>query len=502
MTAWVPEQADYQRVFFEQNPWHQTGEVPSALSRQVERPLAQVLWKRLLADEPRRFQLVLGPRRVGKTTILYQTVRRLLATGVEPGKIWWLRLDHPLLLQVDLGSLVRAVTTAAEATAERPAYLMLDELVYARDWDLWLKTFHDDHWPVRIAATSSATAALRDRKIESGVGRWEEQHLTPYLLPEFLDMFSENQVSLPSAEATLADTLRRLPIGHRDGDALQSARLLLTMVGGFPELLASTVPAELSATNLPNLILESQRALRGDAVERAVYKDIPQAFKISDPMDLERLLYVLAGQFTGLLNASNICRGLGISRATFNRYLSYLESAFLVFTLPNYSGSEANVQRRGRKLYFVDGAVRNAALQRGMAPLGDPTELGMLLENLVAASLRSLAVLSGCRLHYWRDGNFEVDLIVDHHTEPLAFEIASSPNHSRAGLHALIERHPKFEGRAYLVAPQCPVARPEPNSAGIGTLPLDVLLLAVGAQAHQALIARVGNGFTRSAPRR
>ena len=89
---------------------------------------------------------------------------------------------------------------------------------------------------------------------------------------------------------------------------------------------------------------------------------------------------------------------------------------------------------------------------------------------------------------------------MDHHTEPLAFEIASSPNHSRAGLRALIERHPKFEGRAYLVAPQCPVARPEPNSAGIGPLPLDVLLLAVGAQAHQALIARVGNGFTRPPP--
>lgn len=38
--------------------------------------------------------------------------------------------------------------------------------------DLWFKTFYDERWPVRIAATSSATAALRDRRTESGVGRW------------------------------------------------------------------------------------------------------------------------------------------------------------------------------------------------------------------------------------------------------------------------------------------------------------------------------------------
>ena len=485
MATWEPKLEDFQRVFSEQNPWHRDGEVPSVLAHPVERPLAGTLWKRLVDDKPRRFQLILGPRRVGKTTVLYQTVRRLLAAGVEPGSIWWLRLDHPLLLQADLGTQVRAVLDFCNATAERPAYLMLDELVYAQDWDLWLKTFYDEHWPVRIAATSSATAALRDRRVESGVGRWEEQHLGPYLLPEFLELMGlERAISIG---ATLADTLRGLSAGHRAGENFRAARLLLTMVGGFPELLASAVRADPDETTLKDQILESQRVLRGDAVERAVYKDIPQSFRVSNPMELERLLYVLASQFTGLLSPSKICGELGMSQPTFDRYLSYLERAFLVFTLPNYSGREANVQKRGRKLYFADGAVRNAALHRGLAPLDDPAELGLLLENLVAASLRSLAVLSGCRLHHWRDGNREVDLVLDHPTESLAFEIASSPSHSRAGLRALIERHPRFKGRAYLVAPQTPVVHPKSSSSGVGSLPLDDLLLAVGAQARQAL---------------
>ena len=490
MATWTPDFEDFQQIIVGQNPWIRDGEVPSALARPVERPLARILWKRLADDEPRRFQLILGPRRVGKTTVLYQTVRHLLQAGVEPSRVWWLRLDHPLLIQADLGVLVRALLDSLGATAERPAYLMLDELVYAKSWDLWLKTFHDEHWPVRIAATSSATAALRDRRAESGVGRWEQQHLGPYLLPEFLELV--DAVPAITAGETLADTLRSLSADHRSGRELEAARRLLTMVGGFPELLTSIVRSDSDGTDLKNQILESQRVLRGDAVERAVYKDIPQSFKVSNPMELERLLYVLAGQFTGLLSPSKICGELGFSQPTFDRYLSYLERAFLVFTLPNYSGREANVQKRGRKLYFFDGAVRNAALHRGLAPLGDTVEQGLLLENLVAASLRSLAVLSGFRLHHWRDGNREVDLILDHPAEPLAFEIASSPSHSRAGLRALIERYPRFEGRAYLVAPQSPVVHPQSSRSGIGSLPLDDLLLAVGTQAHQALIDRVG----------
>ena len=96
----------------------------------------------------------MGPRRVGKTTALYQTVRHLIADGVPPSRIWWLRLDHPLLLQEDLGALVHHVLSQTDATPDRPAHLMLDELVYTDSWDLWLKTFFDDAWPVRVAATT------------------------------------------------------------------------------------------------------------------------------------------------------------------------------------------------------------------------------------------------------------------------------------------------------------------------------------------------------------
>ena len=517
MVEWQPQPSDYHRVYTEQNPWHPSGTVPTALAPATERYLAQALWKRLLQDAPRRHQVILGPRRVGKTTVLYQTVRHLIAHRVAPGRIWWLRMDHPLLLQASLGDLVRSLLNGSGATTQRPLYLMLDEIVYAEDWDLWLKTFHDENWPVRVAATSSSTAALRKQRRESGVGRWEQHHLMPCHLDEYLGLAGIPNIGAvrihdPHAPesavgATLGDTLAALPRGGSPAVFVETYRVLLMSVGGFPELLLRTLargshsvdggdisdPFDIhDPADVGNHIIESQRVLRSDAVERAVYKDIPQAAGVDNPMMLERLLYVLAGQVTGLLSPTNIGQQLGTQQPTFDRYLSYLEQAYLVFTLTNYSGSESVVQRRGRKLYFVDSAVRNAALHRGLAPLNDPVEQGTLLENLVAATVNTLAAHAGVRLHHWRDGNSEVDLIYDDPWQPLAFEIGSSMNHACQGLIALIERHPRFHGHSYLVVPQAPVIPPDQMGGGIGMLPLDTFLLVVGAQAHRAMLARLG----------
>ena len=503
--TWTPSEVDYRRVLVEQNPWQVAGEAPEEWAPPVERRLAALLCDNLQDPESNRFQLVLGPRRVGKTTCLYQTVRRLLAGGVAPQRIWWFRLDHPLLIPLDLGALVDPVRRTAGPGA--PAFVFLDELTYARNWDLWLKTFYDERWPIRLAGSSSATAALRERRLESGVGRWEEQYLAPYLFAEFLALVGAD-VPLP-VEATLAETLTANVADPPDLTRLPPLRRRFILSGGFPELLTrfardarasspetradsqparSGPPAGLDETST---LLRSQRTLRNDAVERSLYKDIPQAFGIDNPRMLERLLYTLAGRVTGRLSPQHLCQELdGLSQPTFDRYLSYLERAFLVFTLPNYSGREGTVQRRGRRIYFVDGAVRNAALQRGVGPLTDAEEMGLLFENMAAGHLHALARQTQVRLYHWREGRHEVDLVYDHPEHPVAFEIASSVRHSTAGLHRFMERFPRFRGRCHLVSPDAPAMRPD-RQTGLGLLPLDLLLLAASRQADRALALRL-----------
>ena len=341
------------RFLSDQNPWHHSGSVPTTLAPQTERPLARILWRKMLDDGLLRWHIVLGPRRVGKTTVLYQTVAHLLDAGIERHRIWWLRLDHPLLVDVALADVVRSVIASVpDVSPERPIFLFLDEVTYADDWDLWLKTFHDERWPVRIAATSSASAALRKRRQDSGVGRWREISLAPCLVSEAMQLVAtppqQPQHEVPLG-TSLADQLHRLEEGTTSSLASSEAARLLMLVGGFPELLLhagqARVPPEYGplADDSPftEALVAAQLSLREDAVERAVYKDIPQAFQIDNPMMLERLLYVLAGQVAQLLSSSNIAADLRLAEATVERYLAYLEAAFIVFTLPNYAGSEA-----------------------------------------------------------------------------------------------------------------------------------------------------------------
>jgi predicted AAA+ superfamily ATPase len=171
--------------------------------------------------------------------------------------------------------------------------------------------------------------------------------------------------------------------------------------------------------------------------------------------------------------------------------MSYLQHAFLLFLLPNYAGSESSRQKRGRKVYFVDGAVRNAALQRGLAPLSDPAEMGLLIENLVAGHLHALSQHSHVRLYHWRDGENEVDIIYDHPTDPLVFEISSSTRHSRNGLYALQAKYPRFK-ECYLVAPGLLPSLPSANWDHVGTLPLELLLVAISLQAEKELSKQIG----------
>ena len=478
---WASED-DLRRVLAEQNPWHDDGRVPPALAPPTERGITDVLWQRLLSDTPRRFQLILGPRRVGKTTAMYQTVQRLLDHGTPTSRLWWLRLDHPLLMTRRFDELVRSVVDASGATPDAPVFLFLDELTYAERWDLWLKTLYDERWPVRVAGTSSSTAALRTGTRESGVGRWEEHFLAPYLFHEFLALVGAPPPSLPG---TLAETLTRPP-ARPPGVADRLDAFLLT--GGFPELLL----AQTKQHDLPSSVLRSQQILKGDAIERAIYKDIPQAFRIDNPALLERLLYTLAGQATGILSPQGICQQLGgLTQPTFDKYLAYLQQVYLVFTLPNYSSSEAKVQKRGRKLYFVDGAIRSAALQRGLAPLHDPRDRGVLLENAVAGHLFALSQHTQTRLFHWREEREEVDLVLDDPNRPLAFEIATSQEHHRQGLRALTQRHPRFRGGAYLAAPRHPFVNPAGDPEGIGAIAIEDLLVLVGLHSDAALRQRL-----------
>lgn len=500
MAQWLDIEA-VDAALVSQNPWHSSGSVPWWQNPRHERPLAAALWRRLLSGASRCHHVILGPRRVGKSTVLYQTAQHLIDSGVDPKRIWLARMDHPHLENEDFGEVVRWISERAAATREHPAYLLVDEIAHAVSWDRWLKTFFDDWWPVQIAATSSGWGALRSRQVETGVGRWEEHHLPPCSLGEVLTL-AQGIAPFPedasvSAAPTLEETLAQLPTSAGASRGVEEARELLMVTGGFPDLLlraaselqdvatgsdAGTPTRRGRGDVLSRYLAIARSALGEQLAGRGVLQDMPHTSGAQLPAQLQRLLFALGAQITGLLSPENLARKHQMARATIDRYVEYLEGAYLIFTLPNYSRNEGASQRRGRKVYFWDGAVRNAVLERSKLPFEDSEDYGKLLENLAATALRGYAECSGMRLYHWRREEREVDFVLDGPHGPLAFEIASSVRHSQSGLHALAAAHGEFANRCYLVAPRAQVVPATESPKGVGTIPLDALFLATSEQ--------------------
>lgn len=495
--AWEPETSDYLDVLKSQNPWWSSGKVPTEWAKPRRRDLAQYLAPLCLSSELDRFHLIIGPRRVGKTVAMHQTVQQLIDERIDPERIYWMHMAHPLVMRFSLGELVDIAIKTTNATADKPAYIFVDEITYADQWDLWLKTFFDERRPIRLIGTSSSAAALRQGRVESGVGRWEEHYLSPCSFAEYLALAQaaplQSNKPLPTLYQALSQSNPFKPADH----LLDHFKQYL-MVGGFPELMLSTdamapkQPALFDADEaLESEVLKSQRTLSNDAIQKAIYQDIPQVFNVQEPIKLERLLYTLAGQIAEIVSFASLERNVGLSAKTLQNYISYLERSFLLFLLPNYAPSEEAVQRRGRKLYFIDSAVRNAALQRGVAPLSDPAELGHLYENTIAAHLFSLAKQTNVRLYHWRDAKHEVDFVYDHPTHPLALEIATSAKHPTKGLRALCEKHDRFKGKCFLIYPDATPRKPDELSGAPGHFPIAAAVVLVSRQASAALQERL-----------
>ena len=642
--------SDLQDLILSQNPWLSDGKVPDHLAPPVERPLAKHLWRWVLNRSLKKYLVVLGPRRVGKTTVMYQTVRHLLRENIPANRILWVRLDHPELMNVKLGEIARFAVERGQSSGadlKHPVFLFLDELIYAENWDLWLKTFYDERHPVQIIASSSASAALHSKTRESGTGRWEEIHLFPYLLSELLQL-KEIKMDFSGKDRlsqTIEQSANASPFSKRN---MEQARRELIALGGFPEILSEQqnqieqvqkweeylikqleehIKEIKEAIILPDMTLlekleelkkqpkqkakktlqtlmkkegkekiiklrkklekhgiedlrdrtqvkdydfdpdiqklekkrqdvktgtsilfhKSQQTLRqfleqmlkiadtsplphksrqtlqqflkqmlkiadtsslsykSQQTLRSIYKDILQSYRIDSPMALERFFYILAGQVTGLLSLQSLSGSVvGASMPTLERYLSYLRETYLIFLLPNYAKTEEAVQRRGRKIYFTDGAIRNAALFKNKEEIFDsPGELGKLQENLVAAHLHTLGKQAGIRIYHYRRKKYEVDFIYDDPRRPLAFEVGSSSSgHSHAGLREFLKEHKQFFGFCYYIAPGINFISAKNSDSGIGRLPLDLFLTAVGIQQERSLKMRLGVANAGASSRR
>jgi predicted AAA+ superfamily ATPase len=132
---------------------------------------------------------------------------------------------------------------------------------------------------------------------------------------------------------------------------------------------------------------------------------------------MPRLMQLLGARSGGLLNAAELSRSTGIPQTTLKRYLTLLETLFLVRQVPAWSSNLGKRLQKSPKLFVTDYGLM-AHLQ-GLSEAGMAAGLGLpgdLVEDFVHAELvkhQSWSDLRTQLMHYRTSSGVEVDFVLE-----------------------------------------------------------------------------------------
>ena len=431
------EEMELLRVLYVHNPWWTTGSVPEAKAPAFKRRDYYRLLETL--NDPKIIAVV-GARRVGKTTLMYQLIEHVIGEA-GPERAIYISLDDPYLkitaesLRATFDLYAKYVLKEPLSELKEPTYFFLDEVQSLIGWDLVLKRWFDLGYKAKFYVSGSSSVNILTGGAESLVGRLSPQVVFPMKFLETVrfQMREEdferrfNNVNWRLREA-LQKAVQDSDAGVLYASLRENANLLAKDVdhvilflqqyllkGGYPEVVAAED------------LLRASETLR-NYLHLTIYKDIVRTFKIRDPVAFEELISLLAKECCQRLNYSKLARTLDLKRETLKAYLYYLRAAFLVSESEYYSGSRMKRVRRERKVYVNDPGIRNVAVGAlNEYLLRNPAELGRVAEGVVADHLKrlkfNLEPASETQLFYWRSQGYEVDIVAELFQKPVPVEV-------------------------------------------------------------------------------
>ena len=155
------------------NPWWTEGRIPSYYQEMSPRLYLDIFYPLVKDVSIQRAIILMGPRRVGKTVMLYHSIQRLIDEGVSPQNIIYVSVETPIynnILLEQLFSLAKQILDKENSQEE--FYVFFDEIQYLKDWEINLKSLVDTYHNVKFVASGSAAAALKKSSNESGSGRF------------------------------------------------------------------------------------------------------------------------------------------------------------------------------------------------------------------------------------------------------------------------------------------------------------------------------------------
>lgn len=369
-----------------ENPWWESPHSISPFHNEMKpRAYLKLFLPLVTSRSVRRAVVLMGPRRVGKTVMIYHSIQSLLDQGVPPQSICYFSVDHPIYNGLTLEKLLEYYRQASGIDYFKvETYVFFDEIQYLRNWETHLKSIVDTHRRIKSVASGSAAAALRLKSAESGAGRFTDFLLPPLTFYEYLLLLGKSD--LVEVESK--------PFRTNDIEQLNQEFIRYLNFGGYPEVIfSSTIQAD------------PTRFIKADIIDKVLLRDLPSLYGIDDIQQLNYLFTTLAFNSANEISLGELSQNSGVAKNTIKKYIDYLEAAFLIKVVHRVDRDARKFRRANFfKVYLTNPSMRAALF----SPL---QEDDAAVAPLAETSIFSQWFHSDSPLHYarWHDG--EVDIV-------------------------------------------------------------------------------------------
>jgi predicted AAA+ superfamily ATPase len=303
--------------------------------------------------------VIIGPRRAGKSFFAIHVLSRKSIFG-------YVNFDDEKLIETkDYNEIVDAINTLYN----NPKSILLDEIQNLDKWELFVNRLNRQGY--NIVITGSNSNLLSKELATHLTGRYLLINIFPFSFKEYLNVEGK--------ELTESEIKEKL--------------LLYLTYGGYPEPLLKKAEYKDYLSTLFNAI---------------IYKDIVKRFRIRNVQAIEDLAVYLISNSAQEYSYNTLCSVTKCKSVhTVQKYLGYLEEAFIFFKINRFSFKVRDQIGSNKKIYCIDNGFIHARAFK-FSP-----DIGKLYENLVAIELKKFEMNGSANIYFWKsEQHEEVDFVV------------------------------------------------------------------------------------------
>lgn len=354
-----------------------------------------------IAAKTNLIQVITGPRQVGKTTLASQLAAQikipnfyLSADTIQSSNQLWIRQQW------------EQARIKMKVEKSKSFLLIIDEIQKINNWSEQVKKEWDEDrrnkTDIKVLLLGSSTLLISKGLNESLMGRFEMIKLPHWSFIEMKDAFDfspEQYVyfgGYPGSASLISDE-------HRWKDYIQNAM-----------------------------------------IEATISKDILQLTNIQKPALLKNL-FELACLYNGeILSYTKILGQLtdAGNTTTLTHYQNLLNQVWLISGLQKFSGSKITARSSTPKWLLYNTSLSSAYDENNFSDIKKNSVLwGRKVEQTIGAYLLNSSRVENFKIFYWRDGNNEVDFILQKGKKIIALEVKLGNAKSHTGLNVFNEKY-------------------------------------------------------------